>query len=182
MNGLLSILLGAIVGAILSYLLPYIVKTVIFIFKRKSPTIVCGEWVSYIWWTKNGKIEFAETKVDIKKGILSEYYATYSDANATYFGKAHMECNNLCINASHKNVKVSTVYEGTIDIRYDLSTIENKNQLFGFWLSRNADKKVSCGGAILSRKEKEIDISQSLEIIKNQFNINTDVPVLSLLY
>ena len=180
MDGLLSILLGAIVGAIIGYLLPYIVKTVIFIFGRKRPTTVCGKWVSYIWWTKNGKIEFAETKVKIKKGILSEYYATYSDANATYFGKAFMECNNLCINASLKDVKISAVYEGTIDIRYDLSTFENRNQLFGFWLSRNADKKVSCGGAILSRKK--IDKVQSLEIIKNQFNINTDAPVLSLLY
>ena len=120
-------------------------------------------------------------KVNIKKGVFSEYDAVYTDKEGVYCGKGHIECSsNLCITASLKDKKISAVYEGTTTIRYDLSTFENRNKLYGFWLSRNADKKVSCGGAILSRNK--IDKSQRLEIIKNQYSINTEAPVLSIVF
>ena len=163
-------------GAIISYLLPFAVKAITYTFKRKSPTIVCGNWYGYIWWTKNGEILFDEMNVNIKKGIVSEYYATFLDSYGTYSGKAFIECNNLCINLSLKDA----VYGGTSFHRYDLSTFENCNNLYGFWLSINADKKVSCGGAMLSRKK--IDTVKSLEIAKKQYCINTDTPVLSLFF
>ena len=147
------------------------------ILKRKKTTLICGDWFCYIWWNRNGKIILAQMNVNIKKGILSEYNATYSDSSDTYFGKAFIECNNLCINMSLKN---NTVYEGTTFHRYDLSTTTNRNQLYGFWLSRNADKKVSCGGTILSRKK--INKNQCSEIIKQKYCINTEIPVLSLVF
>ena len=171
-------ILIALFGAVVSYLLPFMVKTIIFIFRRQRPALVCGKWFGYLWWTKNGEIHFDEMNVNIKKGILSEYSATYSDSEGTYVGKAFIECNNLCINASLKGA-AKDIYEGTTFVRYDLSTFENRNKLYGFWLSRNADKKVSCGGAILSRRK--INKPQSIEIIKNQYYIDKDSPVLSLL-
>ena len=120
-------------------------------------------------------------KVNIKRGILSEYDVIYTDLEGSYCGKGHIECSsNLCITASLKDKKNSSVYEGTSTIRYDLSTFENRKELYGFWLSRNADKKVSCGGAILSRGK--INKAQSLKIIKNQYCINTDTPMLSLFF
>jgi len=172
-------ILIALLGAVVSYLLPFMVKAIRFIFRRQRSSLVCGNWFGYLWWTKNGEIHFDEMNVNIKKGILSEYSATYSDSEGTYVGEAFIECNNLCINASLKGA-VKDVYEGTTFVRYDLSTFENRNELYGFWLSRNADKKVSCGGAILSREK--IDEVQSKEIIKKQYCINKDFPVLSLLF
>ena len=66
MSDWINILLSAVVG----FLLPYFVKFIIFLFKRFDKTKICGFWYLYLWWTDNGKSEFVEMNVTIKRGIL----------------------------------------------------------------------------------------------------------------
>lgn len=62
--------------------------------------------------------------------------------------------------------------------RFELSTEEKRNRLFGFWLSFDGDKKVSCGGSILSKDN--IDIASIANIIQTEYSMVKDVPLMVL--
>lgn len=161
-------------GALMGFILPYFIKFIIFLFKRFIPTPICGKWKSYIWWTNNDKIELCTMNAIIKRGILCSYNVTVSDSRSLYKGTAHIEDNNLCLsmNSCDPILKSSTFH------RFELSTDEKRNQLFGFWLSFDGDKKVSCGGSILAKDN--IDIASISNIIQKEYSMNTDVPLMVL--
>lgn len=96
MNETISILLGAIAG----YILPYVVKLITFIIRRSKNTPICGEWFTYLWWTKNNTVELAKIHTSIKRGVFSEYRTTMFDKYSKYIGNAYIEDNNLCIELS----------------------------------------------------------------------------------
>ena len=86
---------------------------------------------------KHDKIELCTMNAIIKRGILCSYNVTVSDSRSLYKGTAHIEDNNLCLsmNSCDPILKSSTFH------RFELSTDEKRNQLFGFWLSFDGDKK-----------------------------------------
>ena len=169
MSDWINILLSAVVG----FLLPYFVKFIIFLFKRFDKTKICGFWYLYLWWTDNVKSEFVEMNVTIKRGILVNYRIICKDDASNYKGEVWIEDNNLCISMDARdNVQKSSTYH-----RYDLSTLEKRNVLYGFWLSFDGDNNVSCGGAFLSREKMNENIDS---IIKKHYKINRNVPLLVL--
>ncbi len=170
MDEFITIFLGALIG----FILPYLIKFIIYLFKRFFPTPVCGEWKSYIWWTNNGKIELCAMNAIIKRGILYQYNVTFSDSTSLYRGTACIEDNNLCIsmNSCDPILKASTFH------RYELSTGEKRNRLFGFWLSFDGDKRVSCGGSILAKDN--IDTASIANIIQTEYRMAKDVPLMTL--
>ena len=172
---IISILL-ALFGAVL----PYAIKALVFAFRRSKNTLICDEWYAYIWWTKNGKISFDKMSVEIKKAVLSEYKvkATHDIPPNTliYSGKAYIEDNNLCLEMSVSNItdhmKDSTRH------RYHLPAIEERERLYGFWLSYDAELKVSAGGAVLSRTE--LTSREKKKVIADKFKIHGESPVMAL--
>lgn len=167
MSDWINILLSAIAGC----LLPYLIKFIIYLFKRFDKTKICGYWYLYLWWTDNGKPQFEEMEVLIKRGVLVNYRIMCKDDVSNYKGEAWIEDNNLCVNMdANDSVQKSSTYH-----RYDLFTSEKRNTLYGFWLSFDGDNNVSCGGAILSReKMKE---NRDL-LIKEHYKIHSDIPLL----
>lgn len=167
MNDWINILLSAIAGC----LLPYLIKILVFLFKRLDKTNICGEWLLYLWWTDSGKTEFVEMNVLIKRGILVNYRIMCKDDASNYKGEAWIEDNNLCINMdASDSIQKSSTYH-----RYDLSTLEKRDVLYGFWLSFDGDNSVSCGGAFLSRNK----INENIDlIIKKHYKINKNVPLM----
>lgn len=170
MDEFITIFLGAMMG----FILPYFIKFIIYLFKRFIPTPICGEWKSYLWWTNNGKIELCTMNVIIKRGIFCSYNVTFSDSTSIYRGTACIEDNNLCIsmNSCDTILKASTFH------RFELSTGEKRSQLYGFWLSFDGDKKVSCGGSILAKEN--IDVASIANIIQTEYIMNKDVPLMAL--
>lgn len=170
MDEFITIFLGAMMG----FILPYFIKFIIYLFKRFTPTPICGEWKSYLWWTNNGKIELCTMNVIIKRGVFCSYNVTFSDSTSIYRGTACIEDNNLCIsmNSCDTILKASTFH------RFELSTGEKRSQLYGFWLSFDGDKKVSCGGSILAKEN--IDVASIANIIQTEYIMNKDVPLMAL--
>lgn len=169
MNDWINILLSAIAGC----LFPYILKIFVFFFKRMNDTYICGKWLLYLWWTDNGKAEFVEMDVLIKRGILVNYKIICKDDASNYEGEARIEDNNLCLCMAAKDgIQISSTYH-----RYDLSTLEKRSVLYGFWLSFDGDNNVSCGGAFLSREK----ISENTDlIIKEHYKLNRNIPLMVL--
>lgn len=170
MNPYISILLGAIAG----YILPYIIKIFIYFFKRFSTNVICGKWFCYLWWDNATEIKFAKMTVFIKKGIINEYKIDCIDETAHFKGNCYIEDNNLCIEMKATDaVQITSTYH-----RYELGTRDLRHTLYGFWLSYDANKKVSCGGAILKRSE--ISNESVEEIINDNYIIDKNVPLLRL--
>ena len=170
MNEYLTILLSAFVG----WALPYIFKFLFYIVRiyKKSP--IYGNWYLYLWWTDNGNVEFVEMNALIKRGILHRHKIKCWDDVSRYFGEVKIEDNNLCIEMNADDtIQVSSTYH-----RYDLSTLEKRNQIYGFWLSFDGDNNVSCGGAVLARAR--ISNENKETIIKENFKINRNCPLLVL--
>lgn len=161
-------------GAMMGFILPYLIKFIIYLFKRLIPTPVCGEWKSYLWWTNNGKIELCTMNTIIKRGILRSYNVTFSDSTSIYRGTACIEDNNLCISMNSGD----PILKGSTYHRFELSTGEKRNRLFGFWLSFDGDKKVSCGGSILAKES--IDMASITNIVQTEYSMAKDVPLMVL--
>ena len=109
----------------------------------------------------------------IKRGIIVEYKILCKDDESEYKGKVWIEDNNLCVNMdASDSVQKSSTYH-----RYDLSTSEKRNILYGFWLSFDGDNNVSCGGACLSRAKIKDNIDY---IIMKHYKIYNLTSVVSL--
>ena len=140
----------AIIGAVFGCALPYIVKGAIFAYKRFQKTFICGEWIYHMSINVEGKVKWVRGSIEINRGFLCEYSSKAVYFDAKYKGKGFTENNNLCINY----IRVGDLQKYSSYHRYELSTIERrKNELHGFWLSTDSDKKVSSGAVILLRKE-----------------------------
>lgn len=170
MNPYVSIILGAVAG----YIFPYIIKIVLYPFKRFTKTAVCGKWFCYLWWDNGIEIDFAKMNVNINRGIMNDYKITCYDETTYFVGKCYIEDYNLCIEMKDTDAfRITSTYH-----RYELGTEDLKNSLYGFWLSFDANKKVSCGGAMLLRDELS---NKTVEkIINDNFIIERDVPLLRL--
>lgn len=170
MNQYVSIFLGALVG----YLFPYAIKVVVYSFKRFSKNIICGKWYCYLWWDNASEIEFAKMDVCIKRGIINEYKISYKDETVKFVGTCYIEDNNLCVEMKATDVvQVTSVYH-----RYELGTRDLRHSLYGFWLSYDANKKVSCGGAMLLRNEISNELVE--KVVSDNYIIEKDIPLLRL--
>lgn len=170
MNEYLNIFLGALVG----WVLPYIFKFAIFIIKMHKKSPIYGKWFLYLWWTDNNNVEFVEMNTLIKRGILCKHKIRCWDDVSCYNGEVKIEDNNLCVEMNANDaIQISSTYH-----RYDLSTLEKRDKLFGFWLSFDGDNNVSCGGAILTRNK--INNVEKENIMRENFKINRNYPLLVL--
>lgn len=170
MNEYLNIFLGALAG----WLLPYMFKVIVFVIKGHKIIPIYGEWYLYLWWTDNCNVEFVEMNALIRRGVLYKHKIKCWDDESYYIGEAKIEDNNLCVEMNADDtIQVSSTFH-----RYDLSTLEKRDKLFGFWLSFDGDNNVSCGGAILTRSK--ISNEEREIVMKENFKINRNYPLLVL--
>lgn len=107
--------------------------------------------------------------VCIKRGIINEYKISYNDETVKF-----IEDNNLCVEMKATDaVQVTSVYH-----RYELGTRDLRHSLYGFWLSYDANKKVSCGGAMLLRNEISNELVE--KVVSDNYIIEKDIQLLRL--
>ena len=176
MNEILSMLLPAFISVAVGYCLNFVVRIIKLFIRRRANTTICGKWYAYDWWKEGDEVKLHRLHGKIVKGFLTEYRIRFTNEMRTlrYKGDASIESNQyLCLNMSVVDVLSETALS-----RFNLPIAEQRELLFGFWLSCDSRRNVSCGGAILSRRELNDD--EICAVIPERFDIHAEAPLLVL--
>ena len=175
-NEILSMLLAAVVSVTIGYFSHFIVRMIKLFMRRKTSTSICGKWHSYDCWKDDSAVNYRSMTGKIKKGVLTEYRVKFVDDKSAlkYGGSAAIESNrHLCIQMKAEDVLVETAVS-----RFNIKASEQREQLYGFWLSCDSHRNVFCGSALLSRRE--LAHEEIREILREKYETHMDTPLLVL--
>jgi len=174
MDGKIDPVILSLLSAVLGCILPPLCKLIRFVFIRRKHTQLCNTWHGYVCYTDYEKTIIYRKTVIIKKGIFCDYRIRFFDDRFRYIGKGYMENGFLCISMkSHPN----SIIKETTYHRYYISRLLEEGLCFGLWLSTDANNRVTCGGAALSKTDlSDKDIEAKM---KENFTMDKTLPIIS---